>query len=109
MGNEVPSARALHSHSALTALTDAGRRLSETSLQLLLEGGFDAHEAQLASTVFQAFLLGRLGIESAVSARRPGRRSGRGSAGSHLSADEAFDYGIAQLVSWLRMAAKAAK
>jgi TetR/AcrR family tetracycline transcriptional repressor len=90
-------------------LTDAGRRLSETSLQLRREGGFDAHEAQLAATVFQAFLLGRLGIESAVSARRPGRRSDRDSAGPHLSADEVFDYGIAQLVLWLRMAAKGAK
>jgi AcrR family transcriptional regulator len=90
-------------------LTDAGRRLSETSLQLLLEGGFEAREAQLAATVFQAFLLGRTSIESAVPARRPGRRSGRDSAGSHLSDDEVFDYGIAQLVSWLRMAAKGAK
>jgi len=90
-------------------LTDAGRRLSETSLQLLLEGGFDTHEAQLAATVFQAFLLGRLSIESAVPARRPRRRSVREPAGSHLSAEEVFEYGIAQLVIWLRTAAKGAQ
>jgi TetR/AcrR family tetracycline transcriptional repressor len=90
-------------------LTDAGRRLSETSLQLLLEGGFDTREAQLAAAVFQAFLLGRTSIESAVPARRPRRGSGGGSPRSHLSAQEVFDYGIAQLVIWLRTAAKGAK
>jgi len=90
-------------------LTEAGRRLSEASLQLLGEGGFEEREAQLAASMFQAFLLGRMSVESAVAARRSGGRSDGGSHKSRLSADEVFEYGIAQLVTWLRFAASAPK
>jgi AcrR family transcriptional regulator len=81
-------------------LTAVGKRLAEATQELMREGGLTGREARLAATVFQAFLLGRLSIESAGTHRQD-ERSGRRRP-SQLSADEVFEYGIAQLVVGLR-------
>jgi TetR/AcrR family tetracycline transcriptional repressor len=83
-------------------LVAAGKKLGEATQELMREGGLSGREAQLAATVFQAFLLGRLSIESAAPAQRHDERAGSRRRASHRSADEVFEYGIAQLVVGLR-------
>ncbi len=86
--------RALLEHPGLSTylqerpLTDAGRRMSDHTLQMLESAGFSHEEARLASATTQAFLLGRLSIEMATGG---GRR-----------AEEVFDYGMETIVAGLR-------
>jgi AcrR family transcriptional regulator len=81
-------------------LTDAGRRISEKTQQIMREAGLSKRDALLAATLPQAFLLGRLSLESASSQHEDDRATRR--SGSHLSADEVFEYGIARIVIAMR-------
>jgi AcrR family transcriptional regulator len=70
-------------------LTDAGRRMTDHTLEMLQAAGFSKADARLAAATTQAFLLGRLSIET-------------NAGGSGSRAEEVFEYGISVIVAGLR-------
>lgn len=70
-------------------LTEAGRSITDHTLEMLQKAGFSKADAKLAATTTQAFLLGRLSIETAAGGTSP-------------RADETFEYGMSVIVAGLR-------
>jgi TetR/AcrR family tetracycline transcriptional repressor len=87
-------------------LTEAGRRLDEATQQIMRDAGLSKRAAALAATLPQAFLFGRLSIETAVPVPGASDRATPRRSRPHLSADEVFEYGITRVVSALRAAAE---
>jgi AcrR family transcriptional regulator len=70
-------------------LTEAGRTITDHTLDMLQKAGFSKADARLAAMTTQAFLLGRLSIEMAAGGTSP-------------RAEEAFDYGMSVIIAGLR-------
>src|SRR5581483_9738491 len=76
-------------------LTEAGRSITDRTLEMLQRAGFSKADARLAAATTQAFMLGRLSIEMAAGSTSP-------------RADETFEYGMSVIVAGLRQQLEAA-